>query len=89
MRTVANAVNLFNQPQEGNQMSNAKFEVGTKVIIARPIGNPQLAGIGAVIKSGIDKFKAEEGYWVTGYHIEIDGQAGKLFVAAESELEAA
>jgi hypothetical protein len=70
-------------------MSEAKFKAGSKVIIARPIGNPQLGGTEATIKSSIDKFKTVEGFWVTGYRIAVDGYPGKPFVAKESELEAA
>ena len=63
-----------------------KFEVGQRVVIAKPIGNPWLRGAEATVKSGIEKFNTEKGYWIAGYHIEVDGYPGKPFVAAESEL---
>ena len=63
-----------------------KFVVGQRVVIAKPMGNPWLRGSEATIKSGIEKYNTEKGFWVAGYRIEIDGYPGRPFVAAESEL---
>ncbi|GAB1720273.1 MAG: hypothetical protein NTAFB09_20040 [Nitrosospira sp.] len=84
VRTVANAVNLFPNRKEGNQMSEAKFKRGSKVIIARPTGNQQLKGREVKIIDGPSDYWTESG-WMPGYAIRADR---RLFVAAESELEA-
>jgi hypothetical protein len=67
-------------------MCNAKFKVGSKVIIARPINNEQLKGRKVKIIDGPAEYWAEPGRWMHGYAMRVDR---KLFVAAESELEAA
>jgi hypothetical protein len=66
-------------------MCNAKFKVGSEVIIALPINNEQLKGHKVKIIDGPAKYRTEFG-WTPGYAIKVGKQ---LFVAAESELEAA